>query len=365
MEQNRKYINISVIVPTYNEKDNISILFDRIDNSLKSKNINGITYEIVVVDDDSDDGTDQIVKNLAGRYPVKLIERKNDKGLASAVVEGFKNAKGNIFVVMDADLQHPPEKIKDLVNEICLGSDIVVASRHNGEFGKFNIVRKTMSNSANFIAKILFPKIANIGDIQSGYFALRKDVIGGAVLNPTGYKILLEILILGKYNVVKEIGYKFASREHGESKLGVKTIMEYIYHLISLSFRTKDIYKLIKYSIVGISGIAVNTLVLYIFTSVLGIFYLLSSAISYEVSILSNFLINDRWTFKSVNNKSKFLTRAIYFNYTMIAGAIFGIILLYIFTDLLRINYLISNIISIFIVFIFRFYTSITVVWKH
>lgn len=365
MEKSGKDINISVIVPTYNEKDNIGILFDRIDNSLKSKNVDDITYEIIVVDDNSEDGTAQIVKNLAEKYPVKLVERKNDKGLASAVVEGFKNAKGNIFVVMDADLQHPPEKIKDLANEIYLGSDIVVASRHNGEFGQFNIVRKTMSKFANFIAKILFPKIANIGDIQSGYFALRKDVIRGVVLNPTGYKILLEILILGRYNIVKEVGYKFANREYGESKLGIKTIIEYMYHLVSLSFRTRDIYKLIKYSIVGISGIVVNTLVLYIFTSILGIFYLLSSAISYEISILSNFLINDQWTFKSVNNKSKFLTRAIYFNYTMIAGAIFGIILLFIFTDLLRINYLISNIISIFIVFIFRFYTSITVVWKH
>lgn len=352
--------SISIIIPTYNEKGNIGNLLDSIDKCLEN-----VKYEIIIVDDSSTDGTIELVNRLMDRYPVRLVVREGMKGLASAVVEGFRRTKGDIFIVMDADFQHPPDKIMSLVEEIYKGQDIVIASRHNGEFGNFGIVRSTISKGANAIARVLFPKLSNIKDIQSGFFALRKDVVNNIDLNPTGYKILLEVLILGRYASVKEIGYKFGNRENGDSKLGAKTIVDYVYHLISLSHRTGEINKLVKYSIVGISGIVVNTFVLFFFTDILKIFYLLSSAIAYETSILTNFIINDRWTFKSVNNRSNFSTRALYFNYAMITGAIIGMLLLYIFTSLLSINYLISNIISIVIVFIWRYYASITVVWKH
>ncbi len=354
-------IDISIIIPTYNEKDNMKTLFDEID-----KYLNDMRYEIIVVDDNSQDGTIEIVEELSNDYPATLIVRKNERGLASAVVKGFKNAKGNILIVMDADFQHPPEKIISLIEEINKGSDIAIASRHNGgEFGNFNIVRSTISKGANVIAKILFPKLSNIKDVQSGFFALKRDVIKDIDLNPTGYKILLEILILGKYKSIKEIGYKFGDREYGTSKLGARTIIDYIHHLISLSYRTGEINKLLKYSIVGISGIGVNMLILFFFTDRLGTFYLLSSAIAYETSIFTNFVVNDMWTFKNIDNKSNFLTRAVYFNYAMITGAILGMILLYIFTSLLSIYYLVSNIISIIIVFLWRYYASITSVWKH
>lgn len=360
--QNKKdsNVDVSVIIPTYEEKDNIGILFDRI-----SKCLNNIKYEIVVIDDNSPDGTAQIVESLSNNYPVKLIVRKKDKGLASAVVEGFRHSEGNIFIVMDADLQHPPEKMKTLIEEIYKGSDIVIASRYDGEFGEFSIFRTIVSKGANFIAKILFPKLSCIDDIQSGFFALKGDVVDGVGLNPVGYKILLEILILGKYKDVKEIGYKFGKRENGKSKLGIGTIIYYIYHLLYLSWRTKELNKPIKYCIVGLSGIVVNTFILFFFTDVLKIFYLLSSVIAYEVSILTNFIINDQWTFSSVIPGKSFLTRAMYFNYAMITGTVFGIIFLYIFTDLLSINYLMSNIISITIVFIWRYYASITMVWNN
>lgn len=352
--------HVSIVIPTYNENGNIGILLDKIDNCLEN-----IKYEIVVVDDNSTDGTIEIVNKLIGKYPVELIVRKDVKGLASAVVTGFKRTKGNVIVVMDADFQHPPDRIMSLVEEVNKGSDIVIASRHNGEFGNFNIVRSIISKGANVVAKILFPKLSDVKDVQSGFFALKRDVINNVDLNPTGYKILLEILILGKYKSIKEIGYKFGDREHGDSKLGTSTIIDYVYHMASLSYRTGEINKLVKYSVVGISGIGVNMIILFFFTERLGLFYLLSSVVAYEISILTNFIINDRWTFKAIDNKSSFLTRALYFNYAMITGAILGMLLLYVFTSLLSINYLVSNIISIVIVFMWRYYASITSVWKH
>ena len=356
--------DISIIIPTYNEKGNIDILLDRINKCLRD-----IRYEIVIVDDNSPDGTAEFVRELSNKYLIKLIVRKNEKGLASAVVEGFKHATGDIFIVMDADLQHPPEKIISLIEEIDKGADIVIASRYEEKkgFGEFNIFRKIISKCANSLARILFQKLSDIKDIQSGFFALRKNVINGIDLNPVGYKILLEILIVGNYRNIKEIGYTFKKRENGESKLGIKTIIDYIYHLIHLSSRTGDLKRLTKYCIIGISGIFVNTLILFFFTDILRIYYLLSSVIAYEISIITNFILNDKWTFKDlVNEKShSFLTRAMYYNSAMITGAVLGILLLYIFTDFLKINYLISNLISIATVFILRYYASITIVWKN
>lgn len=357
--------DVSVIIPTYEEKDNIPILFDRI-----SKNLKLFNYEIIVVDDNSPDGTAQAVVQLEHKYPVKLVVRKNKKGLAAAVVEGFRHATGDIFVVMDADLQHPPEKITSLVEEIYSGADIAIGSRYNQEngFGDFKIVRKIISSGANVLAKVLLRELSDIRDIQSGFFALKRGVVKDVELKPSGYKILLEILAMGKYGTAKETGYTFSKRENGESKLGAGTIVDYIRHLISLSWRKGEITRISKYCIIGAAGIIVNTLTLFFFTDMLGAFYLLSSAAAYEVSIITNFIMNDRWTFKGLvipGISNGFLTRAVYYNGTMVFGAAFGIVLLWIFTEFLGINYLISNIVSISIVTVWRYYTSITAVWKN
>lgn len=366
MNEKKSDIDVSIIVPTYNERDNINILFDRIDNRLKN-----IKYEIIVVDDNSTDGTIEVANKLVGKYPARLIVRTDVKGLASAVAEGFKHANGNIFVVMDADLQHPPEKIMEMLDEINKGADIVIGSRYEDEkgFGNFNPIRKIISKGANFFARMLFHRLSNIKDIQSGFFALKRDVVNGVNLDPIGYKILLEILIVGNYHNIKEISFKFAERKNGYSKLGVGTIADYIHHLMRLAWNQGELKRFAKYCVIGGSGIVVNTMILYSFTNFLGISYLLlSSAIAYETSIITNFIMNDKWTFKEtiIPGKShSFFTRAIYFNWTMLLGAIYGILLLYTFTKWLSINYIISNLVSIGIVTIWRYYISMTTVWGH
>lgn len=358
-------IDVSIVVPTFNERENINNLFTRIDSSMKN-----IKYEIIVVDDNSPDGTIDEVNKLSGRYHAKLIVRKEEKGLASAVAEGFKYARGNILVVLDADLQHPPEKIPNMIDEINKGADIVVGSRYeDGKgFGDFNPIRKIISKGANFFARILFHRLSNIKDIQSGFFALKKEVIDGVKLDPIGYKILLEILIVGNYYDTKEIAFIFEKRKNGYSKLGTGIIVDYIHHLMRLAWNTGELKRFVKYCIIGGFGIIVNTAILYSFTSFLGIFYLLSSVIAYETSIMTNFIMNDKWTFKETIMPGKshnFFTRAIYFNWIMLIGMIAGILLLYGFTEFLSINYLISNLISIGIITIWRYYTSITMVWGY
>ena len=207
---------ISIIVPTYNERENLEELFERIARALE-----GREFEIIVVDDDSPDRTWEKAEELAKKYPVKVIRRTNERGLSSAVIRGFREANGEIFVVMDADLQHPPEVIPKLIEAIEEGADIAIASRYvkEGKVENWHWWRKLISKGAIMVGRVALPRIRNIKDPVSGFFALRREVIEHVELNPVGFKILLEILIKGKYERVTEIPFIFGIRKAGESKL--------------------------------------------------------------------------------------------------------------------------------------------------
>ncbi len=356
-------IEISIIVPTYNEKDNVGLLLERVHKSMKN-----FDYEIIIIDDNSPDGTSELVNKISKEYFVRLIVRRSEKGLASAIVEGFKNARGNIFVVMDADHQHPPEKITSLVEEIYKGSDIVVGSRYIEEtVEESSFIRKAISRCANIPAKILFKELANVKDIQSGFFALRREVVENLDLNPRGYKILIEILVLGNYRNVKEISYNFSKRKYGKTKLGIGTIIDYVFHLAILSWRKGGLKRFIKFCFVGIIGIFVNTIILFFFTSIIGMFYILSSILAHEISIMTNFVVNDRWAFRELiaDSRHSFLMRCIHYNWTRVIGVVLSIILLYFFTEFLSINYLISNVMAIMLGVIYGYSTAMTIVWRN
>jgi dolichol-phosphate mannosyltransferase len=218
---------ISIIVPTFNEGKNIAILIERIAKSLKKEK-----YEIIVVDDNSPDGTYSIAKTLIKRYPVKAILRKDEKGLSSAVLRGFEEAKGDILGVIDADLQHPPEKIPELIAEIRKGADVVVGSRliKGGGVELWPWYRKVVS----FGARIIALPLTGVRDTMSGFFFMKKWVIKGVKLNPIGYKILLEILVKGKYKKVREVPYIFMNRSFGHSKLSGKVYAHYLMHVARL-----------------------------------------------------------------------------------------------------------------------------------
>jgi len=203
---------ISIIIPTYNEKDSILPLVSRIDNALS-----GCKYEIVFVDDNSGDGTAETATALSPQYPVKVIVRKNKKGLASAVVDGIKQASGQILCVMDADLQHPPEVIPKLLREIDSGADMVIASRYarGGSLQNWGATRRVISKGAIFLAHLLLPSTRHIKDPVSGFFMFDKRAIASTDLKPTGYKILLEILLCGKFHPISEVAFSFQTRTGG------------------------------------------------------------------------------------------------------------------------------------------------------
>jgi dolichol-phosphate mannosyltransferase len=337
---------ISLIIPTYNERDNIKPLVERLHRALSRH-----SYEIVFIDDNSADGTAELAASLSEKYPVKVTVRKNKRGLASAVVDGLSQVSGEVIAVMDADLQHPPEVITDLLNEIENGADIVVASRYveGGGCQGWSLTRRLISKGAIFLAHLLLPATRQVGDPMSGFFMFNKGVVQDAELKPTGYKILLEILMLGKFQNVAEVPYTFITRERGKSKLNARQQVDYLKHIFSLMRRTGELARFIKFCLVGASGVGVNMGLLWLLTEVGGLFYLLSAAISIETSIITNFLLNNYFTFADRRQPGikSLLNLLLKFNLVSLAGLGINLGILWLLTEALGIFYLLSNLVGI------------------
>jgi len=229
---------LSIIVPTYNEKSNIEELAEKIFSNLNKANING---ELIIVDDNSPDKTAEFAESLKNRYNIRVVCRKNEKGLSSAVVEGFKHATNDIIAFMDADLSHPPELLVKMFNEIKENNtDLVVGSRlvQGGGSADWSLIRRFVS----FVARMLAKPITKVKDLTSGYFMMNKSVVENVKLNVSGFKIGLEIIVKGNYNKVTEVPFIFVGRTKGQSKLKPKQIIEYLFHVLSLysySFKKK------------------------------------------------------------------------------------------------------------------------------
>jgi dolichol-phosphate mannosyltransferase len=216
---------ISIIVPTYKERDNIKKLIPMI-----CKTLHDYEHEVIIVDDSSPDGTAKIAEKLAERYSLKVLKRARKFGLASAILHGFNHANGDILGVIDADLQHPPEYMKEFIKAIENGYDIALGSRYvkGGRIEGWSKKRILISKGAILLAK---PLIWRVKDPISGYFFFRRGVIESVKFNPTGYKLSLELLVKGNYSKIKEIPYTFKVRGKGESKLNSGEIYRYL-HLI-------------------------------------------------------------------------------------------------------------------------------------
>lgn len=286
---------LSLIAPTYNERENIPLLAQRIHQTL-----NGYDYELIIVDDNSPDGTAQVAENLSHQYPIKVICRKGERGLASAVIAGFNQAKGEILGVIDADLQHPPERIPELLQAIQEGADIAVASRYilGGGIEGWSARRRAISRGATMLARLALPSIRKVKDPLSGFFLLKRKVIEGVVLKPIGYKILLETLAKGRFSEVREIPYIFKERIWGESNLSLKEQANYLKHTLILASREGEILRFLKFCLVGGSGVGVQFGVYWLLTRIAGSPDLIALILSTEASILSNFTLNDLWTFR-------------------------------------------------------------------
>lgn len=216
---------VSVVVPTFNEREALLRLHPRITASL-----NGFSAQVLVVDDNSPDGTAELVRSLPPPGRFQVIPRPNRAGLASAVLEGIDHASGEVIVVMDADGSHPPETIPALVAPLLDGpAEFVLASRRapGGSAPGLTRTRQVISWGARMLSRPL----VSISDPMSGFFAFKRSILRRAPLDPVGYKIALEIIVRCRPSPVVEVPFVFAARVAGESKLNSSQIRAYVRHL--------------------------------------------------------------------------------------------------------------------------------------
>ncbi len=248
----------SIIVPTYREQPNLRPFTVRLFAALRDA---GIDAELIIVDDDSRDGTEETVQSLAKEYPVRLITRTEERGLSSAVLEGLRQARHDRFVVLDADLQHPPEAVPVALECLAAGGhDFVLATRYAGGSLDENwpVSRRIASRLATLLARPLTP----VSDPMSGFFALPRSTFERcAPLNPIGYKIALELYVKGRCRNPGEVPIDFGTRHAGESKFSLKEQLRYAMHLVRLyRFRFPITTVLIALLLLALPAIAVSCL---------------------------------------------------------------------------------------------------------
>lgn len=295
-------MDLSIIIPSFNERDNIEPIVERIHSALGDE---GIAYEIWFVDDSTDETVSVLARVESIDERVHVHHRTGARGLASAVVEGFERATGQYFIVMDADLQHPPELLPDIYGKLAEGTDIVIPSRFvsGGSDGGLGPLRKLVSWTARVIGQVALRRLRRISDCTSGFFGVHRNVVEGAPLDPIGWKILIEVLVKGRYRTVHELPYEFLARDAGESKMSLHEQWNYFRHLFRLVSQSPSDRRFFLFCAIGASGVVVNLVVLTILKYLLGIPDTGASVVASLVAMLSNYIWNDQITWRAAGKR--------------------------------------------------------------
>lgn len=292
--------SVTVVVPTYREAENLPHLIDRI---ARVRQAHGLDLELLIMDDDSRDGTEELLAKRPERW-VRLVVRRQDHGLSPAVLEGLRLARGEILVCMDADLSHPPESLPDMVRKLQQGADFVVGSRYvagGSTADDWGILRWLNSRVATVLAR----PFSNTHDPMSGFFALhRRTFAAGRDFNPIGYKIGLELTVKCRCERVVEIPIHFENRRFGYSKLTLKQQLLYLQHLRRLYLYKYGLWsQLAQFLVVGAIGTVVNLAALTIL-SALAVPLRVGVGLAIWIAMSSNFVLNRRFSFSFARNGS-------------------------------------------------------------
>jgi dolichol-phosphate mannosyltransferase len=365
-------ILLSLIIPTYKEAKNVekivSLLTQQLDQAMPG------AYELIMVDDNSPDGTWEIAQQLTAKYPqLQVMRRIEERGLSTAVIRGWQAARGEVLGVIDADLQHPPELLLKLWGEIKRGGDMAIASRHveGGGVSDWSVIRRFLSRGAQTLGLIILPEvIGRLSDPMSGYFMVRRYCLAGRTLSPLGYKILIEVVARGKVPWIGEVGYVFQERQEGESKVTGKQYVDYLRHLLRLRLSLGPVARLLRFGAVGLTGVFVDMVLLFLLSdpTTLGWPLTRSKIISSELAIINNFLWNDRWTFRDISSKQpgkrQLLKRLLKFNTICLAGLVLNVLLLNLLFNLFGINRYVANLIAIAAVTLWNFWVNLKLSWR-
>lgn len=351
---------LSIIVPTYNERQNLEELTRRVHESVKD-------YELIVVDDDSPDGTAEEAERIADETPrnVQVIRREQNPGLSKSVVEGLEAARGDTAVVMDADLQHPPEKIQELASRVTDETPVAVGTRYNGDGDvDWSITRRIVSWGASTISKIMIPASRKLSDPMSGFFAVKTGKLDVEKLDPHGYKILLDVITQLKPSEIPEVGFHFVEREQGESKLDIHEYVKFLEHAFECRMRTHGLEKhvdprrtvrFLEFAGVGATGTVINTAIFFLGRSG-GLHYALSGFFAFLVAVQWNFFWN--WLITFDKPEDRLITRYVNFHGVSAGGFVVYEILLAILIGLFGVWDIAANVLAIFGGFLWNFIGS-------
>ncbi|MFD6419076.1 glycosyltransferase [Streptomyces sp. NPDC060194] len=291
---------VTIVVPTFNESGNVGELLRQITAGVPAR----VPCEVVFVDDSTDD-TPWVIEQAAQDcpFPVSVIHRDApDGGLGGAVVEGLRVASSEWVVVMDADLQHPPDLVPELVAHGEMErAELVVASRYvagGSRAGLAGGYRVAVSRAATWLAKGLFPRrLGGISDPMSGFFAIRRSAVTADLLKPLGYKILLEVAVRARPRAVAEVPFTFRDRFAGESKSTAKEGLRFLRHLVELRTAAPPA-RMAAFGLIGLSGFAPNLIALWLMTTAAGLHFVPAQIAANQFGVLWNFLLIELLLFR-------------------------------------------------------------------
>src|SRR5215213_5529415 len=300
---------LTLVVPTRNEADNVPKLVHELRESLSD-----LYYRVVFVDDSTDE-TPEVIQGLAeedGRvHLVRRVGAEQYGGLSTAVTTGMElfSAASEYTCVMDADLQHPPGKVREML-EVARRSDtdVVVASRYatGGSYaGLDGRMRRAVSVGSKYLAQVVFKEARKTSDPMTGFFLIKNQAISGIQFRPTGFKVLLEILVCAPELKVLEVPFEFRARHAGVSKATVRQGLEYLTHILSLFWYVPSAGRLWKFLLVGASGVVVNMATLIVLAEFFDADKVIAWMFAVGLSILSNFLLNNAFTWRDIRHSSR------------------------------------------------------------
>lgn len=289
---------VSLVIPTYNERPNMAPLLARTQAALAAT---GEEFEVIVVDDSSPDGTAAEVRRLQqdNRPWLRLICRPRD--LSTAVITGWRQARGELLACMDADFQHPPEALTNLVwRQRQTGADLVIASRYAGRAcTRAATARRWLTRATSALASALLPGVlTGLSDPMSGFFLFRRAAAPLDRLRPRGYKLLIEILARCRPAQIAEVPFAFARREAGRSKAGPAVAVHFFRQVLALAAATGELRKMARFGVVGLTGVAVNYAAFAALRHA-GAALAPAAALACAASIINNFTGNEFFTFRA------------------------------------------------------------------
>ncbi|MCK8785192.1 glycosyltransferase family 2 protein [Roseomonas sp. NAR14] len=360
-------VALAVIVPTWNEADNVLVLARRLHETLDGL----VPWEMIVVDDDSADGTADLVDAAAlGGDTVRCVRRIGRRGLSSAVIEGCLATYAPTLVVMDADLQHDERVIPRMLERLAEpGRDLVVATRYagGGSTGDWNGARRAGSRLATWMARLATPASQAISDPMSGFFAIRREAFLAAApnLSGAGFKILLDIAASAPRPLgVAEVPYTFRRREAGESKLNATVVLDYIGMIFEKRSAGRIPARFVLFGVTGLLGLVVHMAVLYGLNRVAGLGFELSQTVAVLVAMTSNFLVNNNLTYRDRRLRGMAALGGLLKFYLVCGTGALSNVGVASFAFAHGSNWLVSGLAGVFVASVFNFAMSSRYVWS-